>query len=367
MEWRESAFACGERRSYGAPPMKRGVTMLALVTVLFLQLPPVLHGQAQTRRPGFEQVLVLPTAASTQPKASIEGIVVAEANGQPLAGAIVTVTRHYEALAALLDDTPAVSIPPVTTDERGRFAFPAIDAGAYDMVVRMKGYVTREFGQREDGYRTALTLNAGQRLEGFKASLSRSGRITGRILNTTGEPVPGVQLDLLNGDPRELKSTVRAQSLTDGSYEVEGFVPGDYLLIAGVQTVRSAAPDKSWAGRITVPNTEPVMLDLSADNARYAIRGKVSRTGATTPPKDLRFIVSMTVAGGNKVNLTDTVVQYAPATGLFEIPNLLPGVYHINASPNVFEDDVPGACGAAHLLVSRADVSELEITLSGCL
>src|SRR5262245_40572558 len=113
--------------------------------LLSLGIAVSLPGQSQTRPATLDRVLTLPKAAL--PDASLTGIVVAETTGAPLAGATVTLSRHFgSALLAALSIEEGGAIAPVRTNALGVFSFQRVAAGSYDLEVRIAGYLPLTVG-----------------------------------------------------------------------------------------------------------------------------------------------------------------------------------------------------------------------------
>jgi hypothetical protein len=131
-------------------------------------------------------LLHTPAVSQTQ-QARIEGVVIQAGTTppQPVVGARITVTKVNAATGANLlvpgkasgvmmnaagltpfpgtaawtlpsvpgFSTPPIQetappIPPVTTDQSGRFVVPDLDEGSYRLLVTQNGYVRQEYGQR---------------------------------------------------------------------------------------------------------------------------------------------------------------------------------------------------------------------------
>jgi 5-hydroxyisourate hydrolase-like protein (transthyretin family) len=324
------------------------------VFAFVLTLSASLLGEAQSRQV-FEGMRTFATAP--QPRASIEGTVVSDATGQPLAGATVTLTRHFDSVLALLSDTDFPNIPPTTTDASGRFAFPAIDPAAYNMTVQMAGHVAGVFGQKvADGRKAALSPAPGQRVEGFNVRLIPSARIGGHVRNRAGEPLAGIPLQLLRTDIKSPQSVVHTTSASDGSYQLDGFLSGDYILLAGSPADVTQEPPVSLAMPVAVTAPNLLTLNLSMNTNRYAVHGKALMRDTGLPPAEASITVSTVgLPGKNRVTLAGAPVEYNAQSGAFEIPNLLPGIYRIARN-----------CGAVDVLITANNVTGIELLDGTC-
>src|SRR5213593_4241327 len=156
------------------------------------------------------------------PRASIEGIVVRAGTNEPVVRAQITITR-----AVLPPGTPgappvqpgapappaapntagqpgaasnaaAAALLPVMTESDGKFVIKDLPAGSYRLSAARNGYSKQEYGQRSlRGPGTPITLQAGQTLKDIVFRLTPAGTITGRLTDSTGEPMPGITVQLL--------------------------------------------------------------------------------------------------------------------------------------------------------------------------
>ena len=93
---------------------------------------------------------------------------------------------------------PPLPIPPVTTDNSGRFVFSDLEAGTYRLLISHDGYVRQEYGQRGFlGQGTPLILNAGDVVRDLAIRITPTGNVGGRIVDNSGRPAVGVPLQLM--------------------------------------------------------------------------------------------------------------------------------------------------------------------------
>src|SRR5712691_3816112 len=111
---------------------------------------------------------------------TIRGRVVAEASGDPIRNARVSVTDDYER-------------PPVLSDVDGRFAFLALPAGSFTVTAGKAGFAKTTFGARAPGAAgTPIRVAAGAVVDEVVVALPRgAAAIAGTVVDDTGEPVPG--------------------------------------------------------------------------------------------------------------------------------------------------------------------------------
>lgn len=356
--------------------MRIAAKSITLAVLIPLGLASFLSGQSRGRPQTFESVVTLQPRNAAAP-ASLSGLVVSEATGEPLVGATVTLTPYFDnAVLALLAE--GVSSPPpmpVRTNDSGGFSLKEVPAGSYDVNVRMEGYIPRTPGDRAtDTRREPVVLKAGQQIDDFKVSLLRSARIEGRIRNDAGPLSNPIPLRLVPEQPnlragRWENPVAETVSAPDGTYRLDGFLPGRYVLIAGTPLMLNGEPAQSFAATLTVPSTSPQTLDVSLNGrGGFVIRGKLTLDGTPVLPAKVSLSVRAISPGGTGLTPrtgANISGSYSPETGSFEIPALFPGIYEINAS--LMDPQVMGACSATVAMISDADVSGLEMILKPCL
>jgi protocatechuate 3,4-dioxygenase beta subunit len=180
-------------------------------------------------------LLPLALAAQTKPEdpCSIGGQVTNAATGEPLRRALVYLRRT--------DMSPGVTtiqvMNTVTTDAAGRFAMTGIAPGKYRLSAERSGFIVTQYGARGPGKVGAmLTLEPGQKSSGLDMRLTPHGVIAGRVLDEEGEPVSGVDVQVMrqqymNG--RKQMARANGASTNDlGEYRAFGLPPGRYYVSA---------------------------------------------------------------------------------------------------------------------------------------
>jgi hypothetical protein len=95
----------------------------------------------------------------------------------------------------------------------------------------------------------------------------------------------------------------------------------------------------------------------------YSIRGKVDLLGIA--PAGVGMNVDLiTQDGSGKIRLAAANFKYSPQSGDFEISDLLPGFYGLNA----LLKDPPNSvvCARDGVLVSESDVTGIELSFDVC-
>ena len=349
---------------------------------------------------------------STQqpPRARIEGVVVRAGAGSPLAGARVTLSRSGRGAAPIVaaPTAPGVRgvvtapkpIPPVVTDDQGKFSFQDLDEGPYTLQVLANGYVSLNYGQRyTGGPGTPITLKAGQELKDLSVNLMPTGNVSGRIRDRYDQPLANVPVQLMrysydNQGQRSYQTVGSAKTNDRGEYRIYWITPGRYYLLAG----NPASGTNPLLGMLTMmdgsatnANELPVTLgftfypgvdDVASAQAidllpgaeldsvnltlpprppTHRIRGRVidSRTGK--PPAKARVIALPRTPGITSNSVLYQMALQLPTNnfnaenGTFEIRDLLAGAYEVRVAVQ----------NSGPVVVSERGTQEPPVTSSG--
>jgi len=312
--------------------------------------------------------------------AVISGSVVRKEDGAPLKGATVQLRNSEDR-----DHTMAAR-----TGADGHFELHNLPSGKYRLTVSRNGYATAEFGQKTPNDPGAtFTLRAGQKMSDLQFSLVRAAVIGGRILDEDGEPMPNAMVSALrqiykNGK-RQLEPADMSRSDDTGAYRLFGLKPGRYFVSAQPQVWDRVAVDPEFSdtgkqgaerayGKTYYPGvatankaTSIALKDgeefISADILMkevsvYRIRGKVANLVSNRGNRE----TSLQVQGrGGEVTweFFGGVPSLKP-DGSFEIADMLPGEYTLNA---FFGDEGKFYAGQADVDVTNADVNGIIVTI----
>jgi protocatechuate 3,4-dioxygenase beta subunit len=261
--------------------------------------------------------------AFSQP-ASLEGVVINSATGEP-------VLRAHISLRLMSSGSPALQkrFGALTTAE-GKFSIAGIDAGRYSLSVEKTGFVSPR--QTPD-----LNLQAGDTKNDLKFALVPTGAITGRVLNAEGKPVENIRVEVDRGWAGE------AVTDDNGKFRIGGLNPGRYK-------VRAMPRDLPIPPEIRTDGTKEVHYSRTyypgALLAKSAARVE-ARAGSETSGVDIRLLrtpivrVSGTVSGlppGTQnayIELLQrhgtTIAGNVKGDGTFAIWKLDPGTYTLAA------------------------------------
>ena len=350
-------------------------------------------------------------------KGSIEGVVTRAGTGDPIPGARVTLTKtattlpqsgprgplivvedpaYNQAISRLAESgriTSAGSVFSVLTDSQGRFAIRELDAGAYRISAGANGYAKQEYGQRTAGGQgTAVNLNAGQTAS-VGISLTQAGSVSGRIRDNTGQPVTGMQVQLLkptynaNGQ-RSFQSAGSSRSDDRGEYRLFWITPGRYLVMAS-STANSnvgaviSSPNE-MAGDSIAPTFYPGSADISqavtidvkpgADiggvdvivnrQPSYRIRGRLidSRNGQAPITANVTLATPSLTGGISSSSPNQT---YNGRDGMFDLRDVSPGPHILRASLPVSSNTVTLANAGTVSAASQAVYGQVLLNVTG--
>jgi large repetitive protein len=339
-------------------------------------------------------------------KGSIEGFVVSSTTNKPIAGAQVASLKLPDRATGVTGGLIVAQAgggpldrPTTTTDASGHFVFSNVDIGTYQISASAEGYAQQQITpppNGQTGMNTSVTVAAGQAANNIVLHLTPGGTISGRITGGNGEPLVGMDVQLvrsnyqINGQ-RNLSQVGTSQTNDRGEYRLFWMPPGKYYLNAspsqlsrlGLPGVASSANNKyprtyypgstdvNGATEIDVPaGGELTGIDLRlAPQTTYRVRGRVidSTTGQFPPNANLTIIPRDQVVGG----ISGLGNQYNRSTGTFELRDVLAGSYWIRAQLPFNGPIQPGAngrialppSGLAAVEVSNSDVEGVSVVI----
>lgn len=319
-----------------------------------------------------------------------------------------TTTFSFSSVAGTPLNAPG-AVPPVTTGGSGKFAIKDLDPGAYRIAIAANGFTRQEYGQRVfPGQGTAVVLAAGQTLNNVVIRLTPAGTVTGRIRDSLGRPLAGVPVQLLKATynaagQKSFQSAGSDRTDDRGEYRLYWVTPGRYYLVAGSgpgPTNRPAMLGGGVSSPNEVPNTSyaltyyPGAAELSSAATLNALPGvELGAIDFTVPRQELRQVRGRIIdprtrqappainvglayrdltGGGGSFGGSQ---GYNAATGTFELRNVVPGSYVIqatvqDATPQALDPAARIAANAmrptasAPITVSNADVENVVLTLA---
>jgi protocatechuate 3,4-dioxygenase beta subunit len=276
---------------------------------------------------------------------------------------------------------------PLASDADGKFEIRDLPRGAYSISASAPGYVTAD-ADSERLYRSG---------DDVRISLTRGAVITGRVTDSSGNPVIGARvkamrlrgsdnrraLPVQDASPMAMMSSALAGDWkTDdrGIYRIYGLVAGTYNVCAGgrgLMSMNSATPydgdaptyypssTPDGATDVTLrPGEEAVGIDIRYRELRgHAISGKVS--SASRIDRSVSSVLLARVSGGAIENTT--YLRPGGESQGFEFVGVSDGDYTVSAFAS--PPGLPGgtdiyAAQPVRVTVKGADVSGVEIALA---
>jgi hypothetical protein len=145
------------------------------------------------------------------PVSSASGTVTNSVSGEPVVRAHVTL-RSYGG--------PSQTVYGALADGDGKFSITQVPPGGYNLTVDKVGWVVPATGNT-----VQVQIGPGDKKEGLRLKLTPGGAIIGRVLDTNGDPLEGINVRVsLNGNG--------ATTDSKGQYRIGGLRPGKYTVLA---------------------------------------------------------------------------------------------------------------------------------------
>jgi hypothetical protein len=327
---------------------------------------------------------VSPPAQRQQPRdpatdkkgtASIKGRVTSGDSGRPLRRVQVRLTA------------PELTEPRSTsTNLQGAYEFAELPEGRYTLSVSRSGYLSLQHGQRRPGEPPKpLQLSDGQAVEKLDFALPRSGVISGRLSDETGDAFAGVavyamQTQFFQGRRSLVPvSSGGVRSDDAGQYRLVGLPPGDYVVMATIREtwttdgkdrqVFAYAPSyfpgtasAADATRVKVGIGQEVnAIDITLQPMRAAIVSGTALGSDGTPLSGGNINLSQEIVGpggGSFMGMGGTTIAADGSWKLREVP---PGEFQLTAR-SASNRDKPTETAAMTLFVQGADLEGIVLS-----
>lgn len=280
------------------------------------------------------------------PTAVIEGVVLRESDGSPVAGAQVSWSRER---TQYLPDGGRISTIDrggrAVADEAGRFRISGLSPGLVMLGARASMLASVDPLQ--------VPVGIAERVTGVELRVAEASDLDGRVVAAAdGAGIEGAQVELMS----RMNGGGGAGALTDasGRFVIRGVLPGEYRLMASAEGWSSGA-DAMPRVEIGAAPPASVMIELERG---LSIRGRVEPAGQAEVAIELRP-ESMQMGGGGMLMLSGAgPTQAAADTGAFEIGPVQPGRYTLEARTadgrgGTVEVEV-GADGAQDVVIALA-------------
>jgi protocatechuate 3,4-dioxygenase beta subunit len=356
----------------------------------------------------FVTSLVVALSLSQAPAAGqtgrIAGRVTLAGANTPIAGArvmLVPTARPVTGAGGVVSGL--IGMPPqTTTDDDGRYAFENLAPGGYRINVQKQGLapLTLEGPGTPPG--PLVQVAAGQSVDGVDRQLQKGAIITGRVVDSKGEPLAEVSMMVMrrvtlgrSGAPPRLLPVGQGHQTNDlGEFRIAGLASGEYYVAAvprPAMFVRTVTPAPTSAPRMTLARTfYPGTTDEAAAQLLSVTAGNELNNISFAMQSVQAFRISGTVVDEDGSPIADAMVilsgdgasgNFGPGGsvhtepgGRFTIVDVPPGSYRLHASPIVtsngsagFGAVVSGSSGnmagqaPPPIVVTDADVTGLKV------
>jgi len=249
--------------------------------------------------------------------ASIEGIVVENSAGKPIARARVT-----------LEGTGSTSgSATVFSSSSGQFAFRSLSAGTYLLRVERAGFAVTRYGQRRwNAPGTPIVLDAGTQ-HIVQLRLRKLGAVTGEINDENQLGLPGVTVHAYRAAS---KLTLAGSGVTDdrGIYRISNLEPGKYLIRSTARLLedQQGLLPTFFGQTASAGEARPVMVQLEQDTTGINIQPLPGRLASLQGTVASPAAVSISLYGD-----TGVLRMQVPPGGEFHFDQLAPGPYSLLA------------------------------------
>jgi len=273
--------------------------------------------------------LYLGSLAAAQAQCALEGRVVDQKTGQPLARA------HLFAIRDAI-----VTAIRTSTDEQGRFCFARLDAGSYYVVAQRAGYLEAVYrGTPHPGTDAAIEINPEARVAPVIIEMVPRPILVGTVVDADGEPVAHAQLRASSDRPAAWpRSGKTVYTDRHGAFRFYDLDPGNYHLTAAPPMDFTYWGDHLATGNlpqehiVETPYPSAIVLEAGHEITDVVIRmhsvrlrrlsGKVVGIAGATK----LMVESRSDSGGTEWRNTEIRTD-----GTFHLDGLLPGrcVIHV--------------------------------------
>jgi hypothetical protein len=273
----------------------------------------------------MDRALVFLAAAVCMQAGTVQGVVLEQASGRPLARTVVR-----------LDPVPQSNgerVQPLAmrAGRTGHFVFPSVAPGIYVLNAVRDGYFRSAYGQRLPiGRGTPIEVTSDSTLFA-ELRLRHKGALTGRVLDENGVATPGIPVVAYRAR-LPLRSAGSATSDDRGVFRIHGLEPGKYWVRSGAATLDDGSgwlPTFGSQGRevrdarvhqVTV-DADTTDADINPEaGALFHLAGKIACDTSGT------VVVTLSSETGRRHTQTICPV------GAYQFDGLAPAVYEVLAT-----------------------------------
>jgi hypothetical protein len=287
--------------------------------------------------------------------AVVEGVVLDEETGSPLARTLVTLVPlpGTKTPAAEADDTR------VHTGARGSFIILNVRPGWYVIRATRRGYIPAESGQSKPGRPGHAFEVADDRAMGVvEIRMSHLAAITGTVLDENGIGIPNWSVHIYSAR-KPTRHAGQVETDDRGDYRIGELDPGTYFVRSGPGHLEDNASIIPIWSKSAVELKDAISVSLSA--------GQTQREVIIRPAKGRLFSLSGMLIPqvpnlATATLVTDTGRRDLASAGIpvsFSANNVSPGVVGLLVTGS---DSLGRACGSYVEIVIDKDISGLQLS-----
>lgn len=327
---------------------------------------------------------LISTAYAQRQTGTITGRVVAD-DGQPVPHAKVSITG-VGGIKKMMSGRVQV-----VTDESGGFLADGLDPAAYKVSATAPGYV--QMPEDKTGEQPFASASRFVRVgENVTIRMIRGGVITGRVTNSSGEPVIAISVDAArvrdeNGQPVTGETNINELNMsrqTDdrGVYRIYGLAPGSYIVGVGSGAFGFSSRPTPFSGRMKIyypsatrdtaqevsisSGEEAGGIDIRYRSERgFSISGKIS--GAPTGEQGMAAmtptVITLTKPGTDIIVATTSTLPIGEANSyaFYGLPN---GDYEAVATRSNINDLSSLVSSPRRVAINGRDVTGVDLALT---
>jgi hypothetical protein len=309
------------------------------------------------RKPYFYfTFLLVATFVSAQPRAAIQGTVLRDDTGVPLAGAEVRL-KSRKAPAGTAETR-------TVTDAGGRFTFAGRAADVYILRIDIAGYPTYST-QFSFAVNPVRYTGVEGKLDELVVRIAPVASISGRVTDAAGKSMSGATVRAVRSGftrtGRELFTASSTRTDATGEYRLDGLPVGKYYVQArsAEMAMNRAAPVTYFPSTVDFAKATTVDAVAGKDAVKTDIR-LVSSSGVTVSGRAMGRgsppLVFLVRRGAGKEEYGTGVIK---PDGTFEIANVPPGAYTLKSPNGSLRIDV-GPTKLNGLTIPEAPIFDLK-------
>jgi Carboxypeptidase regulatory-like domain len=320
----------------------------------------------------FAQPAQKPADPTAKPTGVIRGRVTAADTGRPLRRAQITLSAPDRGERRT-----------TATNSRGEYEVGELPGARYSVSVNRSGYLPLSYGTRYPGEPgRPVDLGDGETAAGIDFALPRSGVISGRVVDETGDSVAGVTVWVMRYEYFRRRRTLvpagsSARTDDTGQYRATGVMPGDYLVVAMLRetwtvggkepkvfgyapTFAPSTPSAGEARRVRLAaGKEAPNVDVTLVAAPAVSISGVARRSDGTPLANTSVGLGQSVIGPLSQSFSGVADGPVGADGAWRIRNVPPGEYDLSASA---QGPLGRETAAMKIVVQGSDIEGITIT-----